>query len=87
MIAIARAPRLLADVGPLLPCPFCGSAATPEPDPWLHESIRITCGNDACAVRPRTESLLLCYADELVAAWNVRPEPADATSIRIRSEG
>jgi hypothetical protein len=76
MIAIARAPLPLAHVGPLLPCPFCGSAATQEPDPWLLESIRITCGNDACRVRPRTESLLVCYADELAAAWNARP-PAD----------
>jgi hypothetical protein len=63
-----------AVVGPLRPCPFCGGAATLEADPWLDESLRIACGNDACRVRPRTESLLVCYADELCAAWNARPE-------------
>lgn len=56
----------------LRPCPFCGAEAAVEADPWLDESIRITCGNDACRVRPRTESLLACYADELCAAWNGR---------------
>lgn len=61
-----------AAVGPLRPCPFCGADAALEPDPWLDESLRITCGNDACRVRPRTESLLACYADELCAAWNGR---------------
>jgi restriction alleviation protein Lar len=65
-------PRI--SVGPLLPCPFCGGAATVEPDPWLDESVRIACGNEACRVRPRTESLLACYADELRAAWNARPD-------------
>jgi hypothetical protein len=65
-----------APVGPLRPCPFCGAAAALEADPWLDESLRITCGNDACLVRPRTESLLACYADELCAAWNARPAPS-----------
>ena len=63
-------PRVAAEL--LRPCPFCGAEAAVEPDPWLDESIRITCGNDACRVRPRTESLLACYADELCAAWNGR---------------
>ena len=66
----AEPPR--AAVGPLLPCPFCGGEAALEPDPWLDESVRVACGNDACRVQPRTEYLLLCYADELRAAWNGR---------------
>jgi hypothetical protein len=65
-------------LGPLRPCPFCGAAATVEADPWLRESLRITCGNDACRVRPRTESLLACYADELCEAWNARPAAPSA---------
>lgn len=66
-------PRI--DVGPLRPCPFCGGEAALEPDPWLDESVRIACGNEACPVRPRTEGLLKCYADELYAAWNGRAAP------------
>lgn len=63
-------------VGLLHPCPFCGGEAIVESDPWLDEGVRIACGNDACRVRPRTESLLACYADELCAAWNARsPAP------------
>ncbi len=58
--------------GALRPCPFCGGEAAVEPDPWLDESVRIACGNDACRVRPRTESLLACYAGELREAWNAR---------------
>ena len=65
-----------AIVGPLRPCPFCGAAATLEPAPWMDESVRIGCGNDACRVMPKTEYLLVCYADELAAAWNARPAPA-----------
>jgi hypothetical protein len=57
---------------PLRPCPFCGAPATLEPDPRLDGSLRIACGNDACGVRPRTEPLLACYAEELWAAWNRR---------------
>ncbi len=60
-------------LGPLRPCPFCGAPAALERSPWLTESVRITCGNDGCGVRPRTEYLLACYADELCAAWNARP--------------
>lgn len=66
-----------AIIGPLRPCPFCGGAARVEPSPWLDESARITCGNDACAVMPRTEYLLLSFADELCAAWNARPAAAE----------
>lgn len=70
-------PRTMRE--PLRPCPFCGGAATVEPDPWLHEGVRIACMNERCGVRPRTESLLACYADELCAAWNVRAGvPAEA---------
>lgn len=66
--------------GLLRPCPFCGGEAALEPDPWLPDSFRITCGNDGCRVTPRTEYLLARYADELVEAWNGRapapdPEP------------
>ncbi|HEX2209489.1 MAG TPA: Lar family restriction alleviation protein [Longimicrobium sp.] len=61
-----------AVVGPLRPCPFCGGAATVEPSPWMEESVRVACGNDACRVQPRTEYLLLRYAAELSAAWNGR---------------
>ena len=61
-----------AAIGPLRPCPFCGGAAALEASPWLRESVRITCGNDACGVKPKTEYLLACYADELSAAWNGR---------------
>lgn len=60
--------------GTLLPCPFCGGAPTVEPDPWLGLSIRVACGNTACRIGPRTEYLLVCYAEELRAAWNERPE-------------
>jgi hypothetical protein len=63
-------------VGPLRPCPFCGADAALEPSHLLRESIRITCGNPSCGVRPATEYLLACYADELCAAWNARPAPA-----------
>jgi hypothetical protein len=56
----------------LRPCPFCGGEAAVEPDPWLDDSVRIACGNDACRVKPRTEYLLACYADELLQAWNAR---------------
>lgn len=69
-------PRAL--VGPLRPCPFCGGAATVEPSPWLHESVRVACGNDACQVQPRTEYLLVRYADELSAAWNGRAAAGEA---------
>jgi len=62
-----------AGASPLRPCPFCGAEAALEPDPWLDRSLRIVCGNDACPVRPRTETLLDGYADELCAAWNARP--------------
>ncbi|HEX2204941.1 MAG TPA: Lar family restriction alleviation protein [Longimicrobium sp.] len=65
-----------AEVGPLRPCPFCGGAATLEPDPWLDGSVRIACGNGACRVGPRTEYLLTAFADELRAAWNGRALPA-----------
>ncbi len=60
------------EVGLLLPCPFCGGGARLEPDPWQGESVRIACGNDACRVTPRTEYLLVRFADELRAAWNGR---------------
>jgi hypothetical protein len=60
-------------LGSLHPCPFCGGPAALERSPWLSESVRITCGNESCGVRPRTEYLLACYADELCAAWNARP--------------
>lgn len=63
-------------LGPLRPCPFCGGTAVLERSPWLTESVRITCGNESCGVRPRTEYLLACYADELCAAWNARPAAA-----------
>ena len=36
-----------AGMGLLRPCPFCGAEAVLEPDPWLDESLRIVCGNDA----------------------------------------
>lgn len=62
-----------AITGPLRPCPFCGGKARVEQAPWLDESVRIACGNDACAVQPRTEYLLLDYLNELCAAWNARP--------------
>lgn len=60
-------------VGPLRPCPFCGAQAAVERSPWLQESVRVVCGNEVCGVRPGTEYLLACYADELCAAWNARP--------------
>ena len=60
------------DVERLRPCPFCGGAATLEADPWLGESVRIACGNEACRVAPKTEYLLVRYADELREAWNGR---------------
>lgn len=71
--AAASGPGLGEDT--LRPCPFCGAGAAVEPDPWLDGSVRITCGNDACRVRPRTEYLLACYADELREAWNARRPP------------
>ncbi len=62
----------------LRPCPFCGGPAALEPDPWLNESLRITCGSAACQVKPRTEYLLPSFTDELCAAWNGRPAMEDA---------
>jgi hypothetical protein len=59
-------------IGPLLPCPFCGGAATVEADPWRGESIRVACAGAACTVAPKTEYLLTAYAGELRAAWNGR---------------
>ncbi|HEX8358558.1 MAG TPA: hypothetical protein VF613_00460 [Longimicrobium sp.] len=59
--------------GTLLPCPFCGGAAAVEADPWYGESARITCASDACRVSPKTEYLLLCFADEMRDSWNHRP--------------
>jgi hypothetical protein len=76
-----RLPR--AVVGPLRPCPFCGGTPTVEPSPWLDESVRIACGNDACRVQPRTEYLLVRYADELSAAWNARPGVPATKTVRI----
>ena len=78
MMSTSIVPLPRAIVGPLRPCPFCGEAATVEPSPWLAESVRIACGNDACRVQPRTEYLLVRYADELSAAWNGRAAGAAA---------
>jgi hypothetical protein len=64
----------------LLPCPFCGGAARLEPDPWQDASARIACAGADCAVRPRTEYLLLRFADELVAGWNGRAAPSPTWS-------
>ena len=61
-------------IGALLPCPFCGGEPAVEPDPWLGECVRVACGNDACRVAPRTEYLLVRFADELREAWNGRDE-------------
>jgi hypothetical protein len=69
-----------AEVGSLLPCPFCGGDAAVEPDRWRGESVRIACANDACAVRPKTEFLLASFADELRAAWNGRPSDGAGAS-------
>lgn len=69
------APRV--ELGPLRPCPFCGGRATVEADPWTGECVRIACGDDACRVAPRTEYLLVRYADELREAWNGRSGEAD----------
>lgn len=66
------------ELGPLRPCPFCGGGATVEADPWTGECVRIACGDDACRVAPRTEYLLVRYADELREAWNGRSGEADA---------
>lgn len=72
-------------VDPLLPCPFCGGIAAVEADPWRGESVRITCGSAACPVAPRTEYLLVRFADELSAAWNARSAPAaDPEPQRLR---
>ena len=68
------------DIGALRPCPFCGCEAALEPDPWLGECVRIACGSDACRVAPRTEYLLVRYADELREAWNGRSGEADPAS-------
>lgn len=72
----ADLPRTLPAL--LRPCPFCGGPAALEPDPWLSESLRITCGTPACQVKPGTEYLLPCFTDELCAAWNGRPAMEDA---------
>ena len=65
------------ELGPLRPCPFCGGEATVEADPWTGECVRIACGDGACRVAPRTEYLLVGFADELREAWNGRSGEAD----------
>jgi len=75
-IGTATAAATLLAGSALRPCPFCGGEAEVEPDPWLDDSVRIACGNDACRVKPRTECLLACYADELLEAWNARQPSA-----------
>lgn len=73
MMSTSAVPLPGTAIAPLRPCPFCGAQAAVERSPWLQESVRIACGNEACGVRPRTEYLLACYADELCTAWNARP--------------
>jgi hypothetical protein len=63
-------------IGALLPCPFCGGEPAVEADPWLGECVRVACANDACRVAPKTEYLLVRFADELREAWNGRDEEA-----------
>ena len=74
MIPESTASLPQATLGPLRPCPFCGGAATLEPDPWTGESFQIACANGACRVSPSTEYLLLHFGDELREAWNGRRE-------------
>ncbi|WP_420128044.1 hypothetical protein [Longimicrobium sp.] len=75
MVDESTVPLQRAVVGTLRPCPFCGEAATVEPSPWLAESVRVACGNEACRVQPHTEYLLVRYAGELREAWNGRAAP------------
>jgi hypothetical protein len=55
-----------------LPCPFCGRDPVWEHHPDVYEIARLSCGNEACAIQPRTQYLLIEYADGLRDAWNRR---------------
>lgn len=68
---------------PLRGCPFCGAAPAWERHPTLRDAVRLACPADACGVRPRTEFLLVAYADELVEAWNAR-SPAAGNGAGLR---
>lgn len=67
----------------LRPCPFCGAPAMLEPDPWMGESVRIACSSESCCIMPRTEYLLVRFADELCAAWNGRPAPRRESATEV----
>lgn len=80
MTTLHAPPAEESAIGTLLPCPFCGGEPAVEPDPWMGECVRIACGSDACRVAPKTEYLLVRFADELREAWNGRSEETEPAS-------
>lgn len=63
-------PRQVAEG--VVPCPFCGGEPAWEHHPEVFEIVRLSCADEACAIQPCTQFLLVEYAESLREAWNRR---------------